>query len=67
LTLALGLGAATAIFSLIEGVLLRSLPFREPQRLMLIGDHLGGRDGIGVTQEINLYGDDHRFRFDRRI
>jgi putative ABC transport system permease protein len=49
LTLALGIGAATAIFSLIEGVLLRPLPFREPERLMLIGDHLGGRDGIGVT------------------
>lgn len=56
LTLALGIGAATAIFSLIEGVLLRPLPFREPERLMLIGDHLGGRDGIGVTaREIETY------------
>ncbi len=56
LTLALGIGAATAIFSLIEGVLLRPLPFHEPERLMLIGDHLGGRDGIGVTaKEIETY------------
>src|SRR6266436_2539615 len=56
LTLALGIGAATSIFSLIEGVLLRPLPFREPDRLMLIGDHLGGRDGIGVTaREIETY------------
>ena len=56
LTLALGIGAATAIFSLIEGILLRPLPFREPERLMLIGDHLGGRDGIGVTaREIETY------------
>jgi len=56
LTLALGIGTATAIFSLIEGVLLRPLPFREPGRLMLIGDHLGGRDGIGVTaREIETY------------
>jgi len=56
LTLALGIGAATAIFSLIEGILLRPLPFSEPERLMLIGDHLGGRDGIGVTaREIETY------------
>src|SRR6202789_302105 len=56
LTLALGIGAATAIFSLIEGILLSPLPFREPERLMLIGDHLGGRDGIGMTaREIETY------------
>ena len=56
LTLALGIGATTAVFSLIEGVLLRPLPFRDSGRLMLIGDHLGGRDGIGVTaREIETY------------
>jgi putative ABC transport system permease protein len=40
-TLALGIGATTAIFSLVEGVLLRPLPFRDPQRLVLLGDRLG--------------------------
>jgi putative ABC transport system permease protein len=49
LTLALGIGATTAIFSLIEGVLLRPLPFRDPQRLVLLGDRLGDGLSLGVA------------------
>src|SRR5215212_1642353 len=38
LSLALGIGANTAIFSLIDALLLRSLPVRAPEELVALGD-----------------------------
>lgn len=56
LTLGLGIGATTAIFSLVEGILLRPLPFRAPERLVLLGDRIGGGPNIPVTaREIGIY------------
>ncbi len=54
LMLAFGIGATTAIFSIVEAVLLRPLPFPESDRLVVLSDRLagvnvGGNNEVGVT------------------
>ncbi|MGA8028013.1 MAG: ABC transporter permease [Bryobacteraceae bacterium] len=69
LMLAFGIGAATAIFSVVEGVLLRPLPFPSSDRLMVLSDRiqgadLGGNGEAGVTApDIRAYvRDTHSFQ-----
>ncbi len=58
ITLALGIGANTAVFTLINGVMLRSLPVNHPEQIFFFGaDTSGGalRGGTAPTGVVNLY------------
>src|SRR5215469_16313761 len=44
ITIGLGVGASTAIFSVANGVLLRPLPYRDPAKLVIAGMELRQRN-----------------------
>ena len=56
LTLALGIGATTAIFTLVHQVMLKSLPVSKPEELWRIGDKIRCCNWGGYSQ-----GDDQNF------
>jgi putative ABC transport system permease protein len=49
LTLALGIGANTAIFSMVNAVLLRRLALREPDRILTIWESRGDSDKLPIS------------------
>ena len=54
-TMALAIGANAAIFTVVDGVLLKALPYADPNRVVVLGHHTNGGESLDSTTPGNLY------------
>lgn len=65
-TLAIGIGATTAIWSVVYGVLLKPLPFPEPRRVIMAGhNYRGGEFEASISAASLLYVREHQRSLER--
>src|SRR5712691_10160746 len=57
ITLSLGVGATTSVFSAVSGVLLRPLPYAEGDRIVHVGEQRLAKPGRGSTTPFENFDD----------